>query len=134
MKIRYLIDTDWVIHYLNGKKGIVRKLNELRVEGLALSVVCLAELYEGVFYSKDPDASLQGLKDFLEDVPVLDVDDDICREFGKERGRLRRQGNMIGDFDLLIASSCLSHDLILLTNNVRHFERVDGLKLVSFTT
>jgi tRNA(fMet)-specific endonuclease VapC len=59
------------------------------------------------------------------------VDEDICSVFAKERGRLRREGSLIGDFDLLIASTCLSHDLTLLTNNVRHFERVNGLRFVS---
>ena len=40
---------------------------------------------------------------------------------------------MIGDFDLLIASTCLCHDLTLLTNNVGHFERIEGLRLLSIS-
>ena len=131
MKVNYLIDTDWIIHYLSGTETIVENMEKLRAEGLGVSVVSLAELYEGVFYSKNPEAGLQGLEDFLEDIPVLDVNDEVCRVFGKERGRLRKQGNLIGDFDLLIASICLAHDLTLLTNNVRHFERVEGLRIVS---
>ena len=56
MKVSYLIDTDWIIHYLNGHKGITEKLESLKEEGLAISVISLAELYEGVYYSTKPEA------------------------------------------------------------------------------
>ena len=52
--IRYLLDTDWIIDYLNGLPGAVRRLDELKEQGLAISVVSLAELYEGIYYSTDP--------------------------------------------------------------------------------
>lgn len=58
MNVAYVVDTDWVIHYLNGHTGIIEKLGSVRKEGLGISVVSLAELYEGVYYSTNPDASL----------------------------------------------------------------------------
>lgn len=131
MRISYLIDTDWVIHYLNGAVAITQKLEELKPEGLAISIITLAEIYEGIFYSKNPEASQKGVNDFLEEVSILGIKEDICKIFGQERGRLRRQGNIIGDFDLLIAATCLHYSLTLLTNNVRHFERVVGLQMFS---
>jgi len=54
MKLSYLLDTDWIIHYLNGYREVVKKLSTLRKEGLAISIVSLAELYEGVYYSTRP--------------------------------------------------------------------------------
>ena len=48
MKISYLIDTDWIIYYLSGNEEIIQKLEELRSQGLAMSIIALAELYEGV--------------------------------------------------------------------------------------
>ena len=65
MTIAYLIDTDWVIHHLHGHPGIIQRLQALQPEGLGLSVVALAELYEGVYYSRDPEQSEQRLNDFL---------------------------------------------------------------------
>ena len=62
---------------------------------------------------------------------ILGIDERICRIFGKERGRLRWQGRIIGDFELLIASTCLYHNLTLFTNNARHFEAVENLKILS---
>ena len=131
MTITYLIDTDWVIHYLNGHPAIVERLEEFQEQGLALSVISLAELYEGIYYSRDPERNEQALNNFLRGVMVIGIDEDICRLFGRERGRLRAAGKMIGDFDLLIGATALHHHLIMLTNNRRHFELIDGLPLMS---
>ena len=128
---QYLIDTDWLTHYLHGHTAIVERLDELQLQGLVLSIVSLAELYEGVYYSRDPEGDERDLNDFLRGTTVLGIDEDICKTFGRERGRLRAVGLMIGDFDLLIAATALQYDLTLLTNNRRHFERIDGLRIES---
>ncbi|MCD6318714.1 type II toxin-antitoxin system VapC family toxin [Candidatus Aerophobetes bacterium] len=129
--MKYLIDTDWVIDHLSGIEKIKKKLEELAPEGLALSIVSLAELYEGVFYSRNPEKSEKTLKEFLPGISILGIDEETCRIFGKERGRLRKKGKIIGDFDLLIASTCLHYNLMLLTNNIDHFKRVENLKIIS---
>jgi len=131
MTIAYLIDTDWVIHHLNGHAAIIERLQALQLEGLGLSVVALAELYEGVFYSRDPVQSEQKLNDFLESVRIVGIDEATAKIFGRERGRLRAEGMLIGDMDLLIAATALQHTLTLLTNNRRHFERIEGLRIES---
>jgi len=131
MKVSYLVDTDWIIDHLNGIEKVTKKLEELASKGLAVSVISLAELYEGVYYSRNPAQSEKMLKEFLDACTVLGIDEEVCKIFGKERGRLRRKGRMIGDFDLLIASTCLRHNLTLLTNNRRHYEAVEGLKIIS---
>lgn len=128
---QYLIDTDWVIHYLHGNTAIIERLDELQPQGLALSIIPLAELYEGVYYSRDPEGDERDLNDFLRGVTVLGIDEDMCKTFGKERGRLRAAGMLIGDVDLLIAATALQHGATLLTNNRRHFERIDGLRIES---
>jgi tRNA(fMet)-specific endonuclease VapC len=52
--MKYLIDTDWIIDHLKGDERVARKLEELALEGVAVSVISLAEIYEGVYYSRDP--------------------------------------------------------------------------------
>ena len=132
--MKYLIDTDWIIDHLKGVDRVIRKLEQLASEGMAMSVISLAEIYEGVYYSKDPVKSQQLLEEFLApDLKVLNVGQEICKIFGKERGRLRQQKKMISDFDLLIASTCLYHSLTLLTNNRRHYEMVEGLNMLSLS-
>jgi predicted nucleic acid-binding protein len=132
MKPSYLVDTDWIIHYLNGNEGIVEKIRSLEKEGLAASVISLAELYEGIYYSTNPAGNEKALNDFLSGISTLGIEDEVCKVFGRERGRLRQEKKMIGDFDLLIASTCLRHRLTLLTNNRRHYEMVEGLNILSY--
>ncbi len=133
--MRYLLDTDWVIDHLHSVARVVQRLEELAPEGLALSVISLAELYEGIFNSTDPAGNEQALQDFLSGVvEVVPVDEETCRIFGRERGRLRSEGRMIADFDLLIGATALRHNLTLLSNNRRHFEQLQGLEIISITT
>jgi tRNA(fMet)-specific endonuclease VapC len=129
--MRYLIDTDWAIHYLNDHQGVVQRLRGFQDDGLGLSIISLAELYEGVYYSRDPEGDERDLQDFLRGVTVLEINEEAAKIFGRERGRLRALGMIIGDADLLIAATALQYDLTLLTNNRRHFERIDGLRIES---
>ena len=129
--MRSLIDTDWAIHYLNDHQGVVQRLRGFQDDGLGLSIISLAELYEGVYYSRDPEGDEGDLQDFLRGVTVLGIDEEAAKIFGRERGRLRATGMIIGDADLLIAAIALQYDLTLLTNNRRHFERIDGLRIES---
>jgi tRNA(fMet)-specific endonuclease VapC len=128
----YLIDTDWIIDHLNHIERVTRRLEEHAPEGLALSIISLAELYEGVYYASDPVESETALQRFLDpELTILNIDEDTCKIFGKERGRLRAAGLMIGDCDLFIGATALRHNLTLLTNNRRHFERIEGLRIES---
>ena len=129
--MQYLVDTDWIISHLHQVEPVVRRLDDLAAAGLGISIVSLAELYDGVFGAKDPERSERALRYFLEDAAVVNLDDEICRIFAWERGRLRAAGMLVGDFDLLIGATALRHGLTLLTNNRRHFERLEGLQIVS---
>ena len=130
--MKYLVDTDWVIDHLNHIERVTRRLEALAPEGLALSIIALAELYEGVYYASDPVESEAALQRFLNpELTILGIDEETCKTFGKERGRLRAAGLMIGDCDLLIGATTLRHNLTLLTNNRRHFERIEGLRMES---
>ena len=125
------MDTDWVIDYLHRADRTVRRLEAFFINGVGLSIVSLAELYEGLARSRNPDADVDALRLFLEAVDVVPLDDASCRVFGAERARLRGEGKLIGDMDILIGATAISKDLTLLTNNTRHFTRMQGLNIVS---
>jgi tRNA(fMet)-specific endonuclease VapC len=127
--ISYLIDTDWIIDYLKGKETVVETVNSVADKGLAVSIISIAELYEGVYNSSSPEDQRKGLQNFLEGVIVLGIEEETADIFGKHKSKLRSQGNLIGNFDILIASTCLRYGLNLLTGNTVHFERIDGLVL-----
>jgi tRNA(fMet)-specific endonuclease VapC len=131
MSLSYLIDTDWVIDHFHSVEKVVEKLEELASDGLAVSIISLAELYEGIYYSTDPIENEVALKGFLSGISVIGIDEGICKVFGKQRGELRLKGKLISDFDLFIASTCIYHNLTLLTNNRRHYEAVEKLRIIS---
>ena len=133
MNASYLVDTDWAINHLNGQERTRQRLEELVADGLWFSTISLAEVYEGIYYSKDPEGNEQALVEFLQDVTVIGIDEETSRLFGKERGRLRTVGQMISDFDLMIGVTALQHNLTLLTNNRRHFENIEGLRIESLS-
>lgn len=134
MSLQYLIDTDWVVHYFKGRQAIVKRLDALENESLAISVATLAELYDGLYGARDPRKREADLQDFLQWVTVLGLDEETCRLFGKERSRLRQAGNLPGDIDLLIGATALRHGLTVLTNNSNHFGRIAGLRVESLAS
>ena len=129
--MRYLIDTDWSIDYMHQRGSTIRLVDEFAPQGVGMSIVSLAELYEGAFYSADPQAESQSLRNFLSGFEIVHLDEDICQIFARQRGRLRTTGNIISDMDILIGATALRHNLTLLSNNRRHFERIEGLNIIS---
>jgi tRNA(fMet)-specific endonuclease VapC len=129
--VSFLIDTDWVIDHLNSLSPATQRLLELEPQGLAVSIITVAELWEGVIFSRDRRRSKAMLRDFVENVRVIAIGEEICQQFGRIRGTLRKEGKLIGDLDLLIAASSLRHNLTLLANNRRHFENIEGLRIES---
>ena len=129
--MRYLLDSDWMIQCLNRVERFARRVDELESDGLGLSIISLAEVYEGVLGSNDPPTREAELNAFLTRFEILTIDAETARIFGDERRRLRAEGRMIGDMDLLIAATAQRHDLTLLSNNRRHFERIPTLAVES---
>ena len=129
---RYLVDTDWLIDYLAGVDAVRLRFEEIGLRHLGVSIVTMAELYEGVIHSRDPEA-YQTRVDvlFSRGLSVVNLNDPIARVFGRLRGELRKRGALVGDLDLLIAATALHYGVPLCTNNRRHFERVDGLEILS---
>ena len=129
--MQYLVDTDWAIDYMNGISQVVERFDELLPGGIGLSIISLAELYDGVFGAEDRQRAEQGLQAFLDAVDdIVPLADPVCRIFAMERIRLRTAGSRLDDLDLLIGSTAIHHGLTLLTNNRRHFERMKALNII----
>ena len=128
--MNYLIDTDQVIDHLKGRHAVVEQINRYAADGLAISLITFGEIYEGILFGRDPKQHTQGFLTFLKiPVRILPPNQAIMRRFAQLRGQLRQTGQLIGDFDILIAATALHHDLTLLTHNRKHFSRIPMLKL-----
>ena len=127
---KYLVDTDWAVYYLRGKEPYVARLRYLQQQGLSISVISVAELYEGVYRAPNPEAKEEGLKQFLAGMAVADFTSGTARTFGRLRAEMRQKGETVADLDLLIASTAVYHGLTLITDNRRHYDRIPGIRLL----
>ena len=131
MSVTHLLDTSWIIRHLWGAAAYSQTIRNIGAPQLAISIVSLAELYEGVFRSSRRADAEQALTLALTGITLLPIDDATCRLFGEHRARLRQSNQLIGDVDLLITATCLHHALPLLTTNPAHFQRIPGLTIIS---
>lgn len=130
--LSYVLDTNWVIEYRARREPYVGRIRQLGVARLGVSTATIAELYEGAYFSRAREESLSRLEEFLsDDILILPLTHAIALEVGKERGRLRRLGMVVGDFDVVIGCTALHYRVPLCTNNVRHFERIEGLEIIA---
>lgn len=127
--MKHLIDSDYVIDWLLGRQPVVALLIALGQGGLAISLITFGEVYEGIYYGRDPEASESVFQRFLRNTVVVPLDEPIMRRFARIRGDLRRRGQIIGDPDILIAATAIQHDLMLVTRNLRDFQRIQGLRV-----
>jgi len=94
-----------------------------------MSVVTYLELVYGAWRSEQVETNLARLEQLRHLIPVQSLGADVGRYYGRLRAELERKGVPIGAYDLMIAAHALSLGLTLVTNNVREFARVDGLRL-----
>jgi tRNA(fMet)-specific endonuclease VapC len=129
-----LLDTNTCIFLLNGNSTAVRRHFESRSPGdIALCSVVKAELLYGAHRSSRVDANLQRLKLFFSPLACFPFDDHCAEHCALIRADLTAQGQPIGPNDLMIAAIARANDAILVTNNLREFSRVAGLRLEDWT-
>lgn len=126
--MNYLLDTNIVIFFFKGKFEIDQKVLAAGMENCFISEITLAELKYGALYSSNPEKHLSEVATFLKSIAVLPISAAIDL-FAQEKARLRKAGNLIDDFDLLIGCTAIAHGLTLVTNNTKHFRRLNDLLL-----
>lgn len=124
----FLLDTDIVVFLLRGNRNVAERLAEIAPSEVYVSEVTVAELEYGNRCSGRYEENRELVEAFLAAVNVVPFSASI-KVYAKERLRLRKQGLTIEDFDLLIGSAAVASDLIMVTNNVRHYSRIDGIHI-----
>ncbi|SLM31658.1 tRNA(fMet)-specific endonuclease VapC [Desulfamplus magnetovallimortis] len=128
--MKYLLDTNTCIKYLNGTSESVRnQIEQMLPENIVVCSVVKAELFYGAMKSKYPERNISKQKEFLDHFISYSFDDNAAEKYGNIRAQLEKNGTPIGPNDLMISAIALSQNLILITHNVREFERVEGLVL-----
>jgi len=126
----YMLDTNICIYYINKKDPqMIKKIHDCMHDGICISTLTLAELEYGVAKSAYPQKNADELRRFLSIFDVLEFGGDAAICYGRIRTKLERKGTPISPMDTLIAAHALARNQTLVTNNVREFERVNGLRL-----
>lgn len=123
----YLLDTNMCIYAQKQEPRVLTKLRENYKNGAAISSITLAELEYGVQASAYRERNAVALLKFLAVVDVLPFESKAAAEYGRIRAYLRKKGTPIGNMDMLISAHAKAERMILVTNNVREFERVPDL-------
>lgn len=130
---KYLIDTNICIYFLKGQFNLDQKLDEAGIQNCYLSEITVAKLKFGIAKSVKQDKNrliVEGFMNKLNIIPIFPALD----FYAEEKARLRKEGRIVDDFDLLIGASAVVNKLTLVTRNVRDFERIKGLDWEDWTS
>jgi len=125
--LKYLLDTNIVIYVIKHRPPEVREVFNRHHGRMAISAVTLAELLHGAEKSADVPRNLRVVEDFCSRLDVLPYSVKAAQHYGSIRATLERRGQPIGVNDLHIAAHARSEGLVLVSNNLREFDRVEGL-------
>lgn len=124
----HMLDTDTVSYIIKGQSPkVAEKLAAVAPMDICVSVVTLAELLYGLKRLPPEHRLHLGVRQFLHIVRVLAWDSDAADYYADIRHKLVTTGQPIGELDMMIAAHSLSAGAVLVTNNMRHYERIDGL-------
>ncbi len=128
--MRYLLDTNICIYIMNRRPlTVIRKFKQFDIGDIGISSITVSELYYGAKKSNRLEENIQRLWAFLMPFEVVSYDEAAANAYGDIRVDLERKGAVIGPLDMLIAAHALSLGLILVTNNVKEFQRISSLSV-----
>ena len=126
----YLLDTDICAYFLSRKyPAVTAKFREHEPGELAISSIVAGELAYGVENSTRIGSNRQNLELFFSKMNIVAWDETALWQFGFHKAKLKKEGIKIGELELLIGCQALAINAVLVTNNTREFERIEGLKL-----
>jgi tRNA(fMet)-specific endonuclease VapC len=128
----YLLDTDTIIYILKGNLAAERNLQRHYNDPIKISVITLMELYYGAYKSQKVTGNLAKIKTLENSMEVIPLGQETVDIFGRQKAQLERLGTPLDDFDLVVGCCALAHNLILVTNNVKHFKKIESLKVTNW--
>ena len=127
--LRYLLDTNICIFTIKNKPPHLRSLFNAHAAQMCVSQVTVMELYYGAYRSQQVERNLSVIEGFIARLPVTPYDSQAADHTAQIRAELASRGTPIGPYDAMIAGNARSQGLIVVTNNTREFNRVEGLRV-----
>lgn len=126
--MQYLLDSNICIYFLRNKQKVVERLAEVGWDNCYISEYSVAELYYGAECSDCAEENLKDVADFCSAIHVIPISGAI-REFARQKSFLRRSGTMIEDADIFIGATAIVNGMVMVTENVRHLARLQGISI-----
>jgi tRNA(fMet)-specific endonuclease VapC len=131
--MKYLLDTNICIYIIKNKPiQVLNRFKSCSLDDIGISSITLSELQYGIEKSNFVKKNQEALEEFTLCLDVLPFDSQAAREYGKIRTELEKKWNIIGALDMLIAAHAQALGIILVTNNLKEFKKVPGLKVESW--
>ncbi len=131
--MRYMLDTNISSYVLRSRPASVKqRFDEAGPDALAISTVVLAELLYGAARHSQAAVIRREIRDFVSRLDVLPWDEPAADHYGDLRAELERQGRPLGAMDLMIAAHARSRGATLVSNDLRHFQRIEGLLVANW--
>jgi len=127
--LKYMLDTNIVIYTIKNRPEQVRKVFKQHENQMCISAITKGELIYGAERSSQPERNLADIEGLIARLEVAPFEDHAAEHFGQLRAELYRIGQPIGPYDMMIAGHARAMGLILVTNNMKEFERVPGLRV-----
>ncbi|HDQ13236.1 MAG TPA: type II toxin-antitoxin system VapC family toxin [Sediminispirochaeta sp.] len=131
--MNYLIDTDILIYSLKGREEVIEQFKAHRNFPKSMSVITYGELMYGARKSKYVEKNMANVRRLAEVFPIIHITPAIMETFGDLKTNLEKTGTTIDDMDLLIGSTAIAHNFVVVTNNTKHFEKIAGLELENWS-
>ena len=130
MITKYTLDTNILSYYIRGNERIKDRLNREISEGnwFIMNPITYYEITRGLL-AIESQKKLKKFKELCQIFGILELSNKVLDIAAQNYAILRKRGELIEDADLFIAATCLVNDLVLVTNNQKHFSRIDGLKI-----
>ena len=125
---KYLLDTNICIFFLKEKYNVKQKAQAVNLDNCCISEITLGELLYGAECSLNPQKNFTQIEEFVKKLQVLSVSKAIAL-YAKEKSLLRKRGIMIDDLDILIGATAIAHDMILITDNEKHLNRLSNIEI-----
>ena len=125
---KYLLDTNICIYLFKGKYNLDKQFKKVGLKNCCISEITLAELKYGAECSNKAAENMEMINDFAKELTVIPIYNSLDL-YAKEKSKLRKAGNLIDDFDILIGVTAIANNLILVTENEKHFSRISKIKI-----
>lgn len=132
--MKLMLDTNTCIYIIKQKPAkVLKHFKAYSVGEIGISSITLAELRFGVEKSQHVQKNEEALDAFILPLAIADFDEKAAKVYGGIRSMLEKTGNPIGSMDMLIGAHALSLNATLVTNNIKEFKRIKGLRVINWT-